>query len=167
MWKWNTGYVDYSIMMRKLCHNDKYKRTKYNCPKTKCILTWNTFFSHMKAALWNLLQNNIHPFLLIFCFESSSVLLDATEWGPNFFTFIVITLRHGDSHKSTIFSWFNRSAVSNVSQLHFMFIFFQYRASPLAPLACTLPYSRPLSADEAIASNVTSDGPVLCFKENN
>ena len=41
----------------------------------------------MKAALWNLLQNNIHPFLLLFCFLSSSVILDATKWGPNFWIF--------------------------------------------------------------------------------
>ena len=52
-----------------------------------CTVTWNDFFWLMKLHVWNLLQNNIHPFLLIFCFLSSSVILDATEWGPNFFIF--------------------------------------------------------------------------------
>ena len=58
------------------------------------VLTWNNFFSHMKAALWNLLQNNIHPFLLLFCFLSSSVILDAPEWDPNFLTFSLLLLKH-------------------------------------------------------------------------
>ena len=54
------------------------------------IVGCNNFFSHMKLALWNLLQNNIHPFLLLFCLLSSSGILGATEWGPNFRTFFVI-----------------------------------------------------------------------------
>ena len=54
------------------------------------IVGCNNFFSHIKLALWNLWQNNIYPFLLLFCFLSSSGILGATEWGPNFKTFFVI-----------------------------------------------------------------------------
>ena len=45
----------------------------------------------MKLRLWNILQNNIHPFLWLFCFLSSSVISGATEWGPHFLTFFFIT----------------------------------------------------------------------------
>ena len=48
----------------------------------------------MKLHVWNLLQNNIHPFLLILCFLSSSVISDATEWGPNFFIFIFVIFQN-------------------------------------------------------------------------
>ena len=62
-------------------------------PKHDFILTWNDFFWLMKLHIWNLLQNDIHPFLLLFCFLSSSVILGATKWGPNFFTFIFVTFQ--------------------------------------------------------------------------
>ena len=44
----------------------------------------------MKAAFWNLLQNNIHPFLILFCFLRSSVISGANEWGPHFLTFSLL-----------------------------------------------------------------------------
>ena len=77
----------------------------------------------MKAALWNLLQNNIHPFLLLFCFLSPSVISGATEWGQNFLTFIVIIKIFDDGYVSS------RSAVSNDSLLHFLFISFGFGAT--------------------------------------
>ena len=49
------------------------------------------FFWLMKLHVCNHLQNNIHPFLLLFCFLSSSVISGATVWGPHFLTFFFIT----------------------------------------------------------------------------
>ena len=46
----------------------------------------------MKLHLWNLLHCNNHCFLLLFCFFRSSVISGATEWGPHFLTFFVITI---------------------------------------------------------------------------
>ena len=87
-----------------------------------CILGWNDFFLHMKLHLWNHLQNNIHPFVWLFCVLSSSVILGATEWGQNFLTFIVIIKIFDDGYVKS------RSAVSNDSPIHFLFISFGFRA---------------------------------------
>ena len=67
----------------------------------------------MKLHLWNHLQNNIHPFVWLFCVLSSSVILGATEWGQNFLTFIVIIKIFDDGYVSS------RSAVSNDNQINF------------------------------------------------
>ena len=69
---------------------------------SSCTLTWNNFFSHMKAALWNLLHCNIHYFLLLFCFIGSSVHSCATKWGSDFWIFIVIIFKCHVHHRGAV-----------------------------------------------------------------